>query len=229
MRDRAQRAAHDVARLEALPSDELARRREELRSLARQEREGGLRLGELQFHIDGEARYLAGIDRQREQAADLPRKRRRPELERIDRAEAHAEANHARFRAEAEAIPLSDDARRELAAVREVLAERAGIASTAARIAPPAYVLSELGERPSDPGKARVWDRGFAVIESYRQDTGVTDRTRAFGTEPTDAAARELRRLEIDRLGRYQQQLGQAQGRAQVRERGIAMELGLGL
>ncbi|HEX5928381.1 MAG TPA: hypothetical protein VFY48_03220 [Solirubrobacterales bacterium] len=139
-------AAHDVARLGELPSEELAQRAVELRSLAHREREAGVRHGELQFHIEREARYLAGIDGQREQAARLPRKLRRSELERIDRAEADTETRLEGLRAEAEGVPLRDDARRELAAVGEVLAERAGIASTAARIALPAYVLAELGE-----------------------------------------------------------------------------------
>lgn len=72
--------------------------------------------------------------------------------------------------------------------------------STAARIAPPAYVPAELGARPADPAKARAWDRGLAVIEGYRQRNGVTDRTRAFGGEPKDRLADERRRLEVQRL-----------------------------
>jgi conjugative relaxase-like TrwC/TraI family protein len=229
VRDRAQRAAHDVARLEGLPSEELGRRAEQLGVLVRQEREAEIRHGELRFHIDREARYLAGIDGQREQVRDLPRKLRRPEVERIDRAEAQTEANLARFRAEAEALPISEKARRELAAVSAVLAERAGIASTAARIAPPAYVLAELGQRPTELAQARAWDRGLGVIEGYRQRNGVKDRTRAFGDEPTDRAAEDRRRLEVERLRRYQQQLGRERdGRQHIRERRIGRGLGLG-
>jgi hypothetical protein len=179
--------------------------------------------------IERMADFLAGIDGQRERAAGYPRKLGRSELERIDRAEADAEARLAKVRAEAEAIPLRDDARRELAAVSEVLAERAGIASSAARIVPPAYVLAELGERPADPAKARAWDRGLAVIEGYRQRNGVTDRIRAFGAEPKDRAAEDRRRLADQRLRRYQQQLGrEREGHQQIRERSVHLRIGLG-
>ena len=229
VRDRAQRAAHDVARLGQLPSEELARRAEQLGPLAHREREAGRSHAELQQRIERHADFLAGMDGQRERAAGYPRKLRRSELERIDHTEADTEVRLERLRAEAEVIPLRDDARRELAAVSEVLAERAGIASTAARIAPPAYVLAELGKRPADPAKARAWDRGLAVIEGHRQRSGVTDRTRAFGGEPKDRLADERRRLEIQRLRRYQQQLGRERdGRQQIRERGIGRGLGLG-
>lgn len=64
------------------------------------------------------------------------------------------------------------------------------------------------GERPTDPAKARAWDRGLGVIEAYRQRNGVTDRTRAFGSEPKERAAEDWRRLEIQRLRSDQQELG---------------------
>ncbi|HEX5930048.1 MAG TPA: hypothetical protein VFY48_11730 [Solirubrobacterales bacterium] len=109
--------------------------------------------------------------------------------------------------------------------MNEVLAERAGIALTAARLAPPAYILAELGESPSDPAQARAWDRGLALIEGYRQRNGVTDLSRAFGAEPGDCAAQERQRLEVQWLRRYQQQLRQDRTRQQVREREIGLSL----
>lgn len=54
---------------------------------------------------------------------------------------------------------------------------------TAARISPPSYIRSELGERPSDPIKRKAWDRGVAQIEGYRQSNGVTDQRNTFGKE----------------------------------------------
>jgi hypothetical protein len=216
VRDRAQRTAHEVASLEALPSTELARRQEQLRPLARGEREAERSRAELNERIEQEADFLAGMDGQREQAASFPRKLRRRELERIGRTEADTEARLAKFRAEAEALPpIREDARRELSALGEVLAERARLATTAARLAPPPYVIAELGERPTDPAKARLWDRGLAQIEGYRQRNGVKDRASAFGVEPTGAAARERRQLEMQRVQLLRRQLQQEHPRAE--------------
>lgn len=80
VRDRTQRAAHDVARLEALPSVELARRQEELRPLAGKSRRPS---AVMRSCANGSTRtpdFLAGIEGQRERAASLPRKMRRSSL-----------------------------------------------------------------------------------------------------------------------------------------------------
>jgi hypothetical protein len=96
-----------------------------------------------------------------------------------ERPESHRfEWRIAELEAELRETPVSTDAaRREFAVADQVLAERRELAITAARISPPGYIRSELGERPSDPIKQRAWDRGVAQIESYRQRNG--SRTRA--------------------------------------------------
>lgn len=125
--------------------------------------------------------------------------------------------------------PLRDDARRESAAIRQVLSEREEQALTAARLSPPSYIVKELGERPSDPAKGKAWDRGVKEIEHYRQEHGVTDKRHAFGREPqsnSQKAAREAaqRRLHdsMRHLGR-ERQLAQAKTIKQSIKRGFSI------
>lgn len=228
VRDRAQRAAHEVAKLEALPSAELSRHREELLPLAGREGRTERRHAELAKRIEREADSLAGLDAQRERAAGLPRKLRRQELARIDATEVSAETRLAGLREEAASLPpISDHARQELAAVEEVLAGRARLTTTAVCLAPPPYVLAGLGERPADPAKAKLWEQGVARIERYREKNNVTDRRRALGTEPKDGAARARRQSEMRRIAAIQRQLlGRDARRGLVR--GIGRGLGIG-
>jgi conjugative relaxase-like TrwC/TraI family protein len=227
VRDRAQRAAHEVARLEALPSTELARRGEELRPLAGEEGRVGRRHAELAQRIAQEADFLAGMDVQRDRAAGHPRKLRRQELMRIDNTEISIEARLAGLRAEAASLPpISERARQELEAVEEVLAARARPAETAARLAPPPYLLAELGERPADPAKAKLWDRGVAHIERFREKNNITDRSKALGAKPSGAAARERHRSEARRVEAIRRQL---QGPELRRQRERSAERGLGI
>jgi hypothetical protein len=58
-------------------------------------------------------------------------------------------------------------ARRELAAAEQTLDERLRAAVIAVRLVLPAYITKELGERPSDPEKAKVWDKGVGDIETF--------------------------------------------------------------
>jgi hypothetical protein len=218
-----------VARAEALPSEELSRRQETLRPLARQEAAEQRRHKELREHIETEADFLSGMDAQHRRASGLPRRSRRRELERIDATEARAETALARLRAEAAALPpISDTARRELAALEEVLRGRVELAVTAARLAPPPYVVKELGERPTDPTGAEVWDRGLRAIESYRQRNGVKDQAHPFGAEPKDPAARERRELEMGQMRHLQRQLREQELR-RAGERSAERGMGIGL
>jgi len=170
VRDRAQRAAHDVARLESLPTEGLQRRREELSRPASQESEGQQRHRRVAERIEAAEEKLVRL-------VGEPRMR--------------FEGALARHQAEREALPpIREEARRELAAVEEVLASREWLALSAVRLAPPSYVLAELGNRPVDPVEARAWDRGLGAIETYRREKGVSDRADAFGPEPEGGAAR---------------------------------------
>ena len=74
------------------------------------------------------------------------------------------------------------------------LAELERAAATAARLSPPDHIKRELGERPSDPTKAAVWDRAVRGIEGYRVRNGVVDRDSALGPKPKDRAAQAEQR-----------------------------------
>jgi conjugative relaxase-like TrwC/TraI family protein len=206
VRDRAQRAAHDVAQLEGLPSEQLRERRRELDRLASKERSD---------------------QRRRENLA-----------ERIERAEDNAKVPGAPGRHAAEALehyraemdtsaPISQEARRELATVREVLAARERLEMAATRIAPPPYILAELGQRPANLTEARAWDRGAGIIETYRRDNGVTDRASAFGPAAKGGAAKARQRKAMERTERVQRQLREVRVRQRVRERAAERSFGI--
>lgn len=95
----------------------------------------------------------------------------------------------------------------------------------AARIEPPSYIVRELGERPADPVKRESWDRGVRKIESYRQEHGVTHRSRAFGTRPQERSARKAAERSLRRV---QRELGLKRqlARARQAERGIGRGIG---
>jgi AAA domain len=202
-RDRSQLAAHEVAlrsRFSGLPTEELV------------------------------ARHLKlGIAAERE--ANQERARRRLE-ERIESAYERPEARRmdwqlAELEAELSGMPVvGDAARREFAVADQVLAERRALVITAARIFPPTYIRSELGERPSDPAKRREWDWGVAQIEAYRQQNGVKDPSRAFGPKAKQGAERARQEQALRRLQQTQRALGLGQYAA--RGRGIERSLGIG-
>jgi len=121
-------------------------------------------------------------------------------------------------------LGVGHDARAKVAVAEHVLSERERAAATAARLSPPAYIRSELGERPSDPTKAAAWDRAVRGVESYRVRNGVVDRHNAFGPKPNDRAAQARQRQAKERLQRTQRQLGLKKQRAAER----SMRLGLG-
>jgi hypothetical protein len=107
-----------------------------------------------------------------------------------------------------------------------MITERRELAITAACVFPPAYVRSELGERPSDPAKRKAWDRGVAQIERYRQEYGITDPSRAFGPEAKRGAERALQEQAMGRLHEAQRALGLERA-AGVRDLEQGMGIGL--
>jgi conjugative relaxase-like TrwC/TraI family protein len=54
----------------------------------------------------------------------------------------------------------------------------------------PAYLVAELGERPSEPKQRGVWDRAAVRIEHYRLSFGVTDQSTGLGERPRELRAR---------------------------------------
>lgn len=207
VRDRAQRAAHDVAQLEGLPTEQLRGRRDELAGLASNERSDQVRRENLTKRIE------TAEDRSHDPG---PRGK-------------HASEALERYRVELETLPpLREQAHRELAAVEEVLATREQLTRTAARIAPPDYIVAELGQRPSNPAEAKAWDRGLAVIETYRRDNGVADRASAFGPQPQGGAAQARQRKAMERTARLQRQLREVAVQKRVKERSVERSMGIG-
>ena len=165
--------------------------------------------------------------------------RREALAKRIERAEAisldpgargrHAAEALERYRAEMDTLaPIREEARRELAAVEEELASRERLATAAVCIAAPPYILSELGQRPANPAEAKAWDRGVSVIETYRRDNGVSDRTTAFGPEPKGGAAKARQHKAMERTARLQRQLREVAVRKRVLERSAERSMGIG-
>jgi hypothetical protein len=133
-----------------------------------------------------------------------------------------------KYRAERDSLPpIREEARRELAAVEEAIAAREQLTRTAARIAPPPYVVAELGQRPTNPAEAKAWDRGLSLIETYRRDNGVTDRASAFGPAAKGGAAKARQRKAMERTERVQRQLRDLRVRQRVRERAAERSFGI--
>ncbi len=229
-RDRTQSAAHDEAlrsQFSRLPTGELVARRDDLYGAA--DREGVLaaRRDALAKRIeDGRAR-LRDFQARREEAEALPRRERQEMLSRVDSLESHSHNQLIRLEDQLAEMPVPGDAaRREFAVADRVLADRRQLAITAACIAPPPYIASELGERPSDPAKRAVWDRGVSAIERYRQQHGINDPSRALGREATRATERARQREALRRLNEMQRVLGLGQHASRARDLGRVLGVG---
>jgi hypothetical protein len=211
-RDRAQTAAHD----EAL--------RAELRKLARPELESREReLGREASRETRQAGYYARAQEQAEVAVSAFEKARgeREAVEGMGRKERKRELPFARsqeemYRHNAEQAlervrtvePPTNAARRAHNVARGELAERDARELLAIRLATPAYVTRELGERPSDPRMARAWDRGVTAIQGYRRERGITDATLALGERPKTGIDRAAQETAQRRVREVQRRLG---------------------
>jgi conjugative relaxase-like TrwC/TraI family protein len=235
-RDGAQIAAHDAAlrsSLAKLPSTELAARRDALRPGADRARSLEERRARLREAI---ARREAQLAEARAQIASLPAPGRRSsdrerldyqrELGRLAAVEAHSEqaiASERRELRELPAAPARVPERIETAAIDYILAERSRQELAAVRISPPDYLVAEIGERPAEPGKAQVWDRGASAIQGYRRDYGVGDEHSALGPQRTDSPGRAAQERAQRSVERSRQQLGMGlrQERALTLARGM--------
>ena len=208
----AQTAAHDEAlrsQFAQMPTDELARCVRELRSEAGAEQHNEDR------HLRAEAeiqRHSEHLEQYRSASYSVHPSNEESALERTETA-----------RSERQQLPeVGHDARAKVAAAEHVLAERERAAATAARHSPPAYIKSELGERPKDPGKAAAWDRAVRGIESYRTRNGVVDRHNALGAKPKDRATQAEQRRARERLQRAHRDL-------KLKQRTLERSKGLGI
>jgi conjugative relaxase-like TrwC/TraI family protein len=228
-RDRAQLAAHEVAlreRFQGMPDADLRARREELASATNAEARVANPRGRLEDRIEELLDRRAQLEAEHRAEAVL-----HPEgseaLSRIEVNERILAQLLARNETELSQMPeVGDSARREMAVADGVLAERREMAILAARLDPPTYVRSELGERPRDPAKQKTWDRGVAQIEGYRHEHRVKDPDKPFGREATRGAERARQEAALRRLQRTQKALGLGQVAARTRDLGRGMSIG---
>jgi conjugative relaxase-like TrwC/TraI family protein len=228
-RDRAQTAAHDEAlraELAKLPTIELAARHKNLVVPAATER-------------THEERYAAEVHRVAEAREQLERAGDKCEaIEALGRRERREQLPLARNSEETWRKALSKrtaaleqmqapgtEVRRERELAEQLLARRAAQALAAARIEPPAYIVKELGERPTEPAKARVWDQGVREIEGYRLEHGVTDTARVFGPKPPEPGERLDRQHAKRRLTDHQRRL-ELEHRLEIQEPRIELDIG---
>jgi hypothetical protein len=212
-RDGAQVSAHDAAlraELGQLSAAELARRARELRAEAGAERHNEER------HLRAEEEIVRQAERIESFSPTAHPSNEEHALERI-----------ATTRVERDQLPeIGHEARAKAAAADHLLAERNRAATTAARLSPPDYIKSELGERPSDPAKAREWDKAVQGIEGYRTRNGVVHRDNALGPKPHDHSQAHEHAQAERRLHQAQQRL-QLQ-RSQQRAAEQSIQLGIG-
>jgi conjugative relaxase-like TrwC/TraI family protein len=232
-RDRAQTAAHDEAlraELAKLSTSEIAARRSELGTPARQEahnQESYERQRQAVANLRGRAEQASA---DREAAEALGRRERREKLPYAQTREAMFKEKLVKEIARLEQMePPGAEARREREIADQLLATRSAQALTAARIEPPAYIVKELGQRPTDSAKAKTWDRGVQGIEGYRLEHGVKDTRNTFGHEPQDAAARAVREAAQRRLAEVQRRLGLEQQLALTQQRTRSIERGFSI
>jgi hypothetical protein len=228
-RDRAQTAAHDEAlraKLAKLPSEELAARHRDLSLPAGNERTQEERYATESHRLDEARKQLERAVAKCEAIEALGRRERREQLpDALSREETWGRAVKERTAALERIEPAGTEARRERELAEQLLDQRTAKALAAARIEPPSYIAQELGERPSEPAKARVWDRGVHKVERYRLERGATDRESPFGPEPTGPGERSAYRAAERSLALHQCRL-ELSRHLETRERGIEMDLG---
>lgn len=231
----AQRSAHDEAlrsRYAEMTSPELVACLGELRSESRVEhenQEAHRRYAERSAENQERLERVAGDREQLPEPRRFERGQERQEREAAERdlglRERQAEIAAERLAAEtAELAEVRHEARAQEAVIKSVLAERERLAAAAACVSPPDYITKELGERPSDPEKARQWDSGVREIEGYRERNGVVDRDSALGPKPQDHSTAHEHRQAQRQIEQRQRQL-QLQ-RQRIREQSI--DLGIG-
>jgi conjugative relaxase-like TrwC/TraI family protein len=228
-RDRAQTAAHDEAlraELAKLPNDELAARHKELVVPADTERTQEERYASATRRV---AEALQQLERAGDKCEAVEALGRRERREQLPLAQANEERWGKVFAERTAALeqmqPPGTEVRRERELAEQLLARRAAQALAIARIEPPSYIVKELGERPTEPAKARVWDQGVREVESYRLEHGVTDTARVFGPKPPEPGERLERRNAERRLADHQRRLELAH-RLEIREPRIELDIG---
>ncbi|MGN6216150.1 MAG: MobF family relaxase [Solirubrobacterales bacterium] len=236
-RSGAQSAAIDEAlrsRFASMPSDQLVSQLRELSAEIRAEsqaQQAHLRHAERVAEYEQRLELLAGQGKKISEPGRWERRADRAERERAERGlaarERWAREEAERLWTEARELPdVRHEARAEAAVIESVLADRERLATAAACISPPNYIKSELGERPSDPGKAREWDKAVRGIEGYRERNGVVDRDSALGARPKEPAKAHEHDQAQRQLERSQRQLHLHQQRARQHHQDLHLGIG---
>jgi hypothetical protein len=237
-RDRAQLAAHEVSlrsRFEGLPDHALLARQRELERAADRERRDQERHDMLSERIERYEKRQQEIGGEAFALGDEPGRvdrllgRDREWRERIASLDSNERQVVARLRglqAELAKLPVpTDAARRELAVADQVLVGRERMAAAATRATQPRYITAELGERPTDPAKQRIWDQAVGDIERFRLRNGIKDPNKALGHEVEKVAQRERQRQMQRRVREANRALGRGEfaGRERTIERGFGL------
>ncbi|HEU4905546.1 MAG TPA: hypothetical protein VFT19_05460 [Solirubrobacterales bacterium] len=236
VRDRAQTAAHDEAlrsELARMPTSDLMARQTKLDAPSRFEANAESAYQRQQEHVAERQHQLAEAVARCEAVEDLGWRARRQQLPGAQESERMFGERLGEEKARlSELAPPRTEIRREHEIVGQVLAEREGKMLLAARLAPPAYVVKELGERPADLTKAKAWDRGVRDIESYRNKRSVTDKDSALGPRPEDRFQRNFHDHARDRIRDAQRRLDRVQqaerSMQRSREMGRGHDFGIG-
>jgi conjugative relaxase-like TrwC/TraI family protein len=212
----AQTAAMDEAlrsRFAQMPSDQLVRQLHELSA------ETGAEQANQQAHIRHAERVA-----EFEQRAELLANQRERKLGQRD---SWTREQRERLEAERRELPeIRHEARAKGAVTESVLADRERLAAAAARVSPAGYIKRELGDRPSDPAKAREWDKAVRGIEGYRLRNGVRDRVNALGTRPKEPVRAHEHDQAQRRLQQSQRQLSLRRGRQRPLHQAIDHSIG---
>jgi len=228
-RDRVQTAAHDEAlraELSRLSMAEIAERYAKLDTPSRFEAQKADAYARQRERVEERRRQYEQAVANREAAEGLGWRERRQALPRARESEGLFRDRLSENIEKLEGMePPRSDLRREREIADQILTKRSEQALAAARIQTPSYIVKELGQRPTDPAKARAWDRGVEGIERYRQGFGVKERGSALGAEPKgtsqslarEAVLRALREAQL-RLGR--ERLAKSKERIRSIERG---------
>jgi conjugative relaxase-like TrwC/TraI family protein len=232
-RDGSQAAAHDAAlreQVDRLSTPELYARRHEIRAEANAESAAEREHDDLTRSLGYARTAVEKAAAREEKLGDEPpfwsraaRARWHSEAENIAAAAAHAEEAMKQRQTElAEVAQVGHAARAELAVIDQAIEERLTARMAVVRSDPPAYITTELGERPTDPGRRQTWESAVRGIESWRMENGVGDHDSALGPRQADAdhTSRQFAEQAVQRARR---QLGLEQARA--REQAMEIEL----
>ncbi|MBS1679678.1 MAG: relaxase domain-containing protein [Actinobacteria bacterium] len=231
-RDGAQAAAHDAALREQvtrLSTPELFARRHEIAAEAHAEAAAERGREDLARDLAAARRAVEKAAAREERLGEEPpfwsrgaRTAWRRESEARAEAARHAEERRRQGETEfARAAEVGQAARAEQAAIDRAIEGRTSARMATLRRDPPGYLVAQLGERPTDPGRRQTWEEAARGIEGWRMEHGVTDRDSALGPRPAEGWARREHGRADQAIHRARRELGLEQVRA--RERAIEM------